>query len=112
MRKFAYLNLDQLLYAINNKYVFMSRRCFSDDCFITSSHVPILESLRICLVIVQISQDNGWRFDEQLAWFIISCHFFTLGCHNLALNTRQERPRRSEPDVVRCTGGYNGASFG
>jgi hypothetical protein len=54
-----YLDLDELLYAIHNEDVLVAFWRLANESFIASSHVSILESLRVGLVVIQVAEDNS-----------------------------------------------------
>lgn len=97
----TYLDLDELLDSVNDEHMFVPTRRLSDDSFVTSVHVAILEGLFVGFVIVQITQNDRRRFDKQFTRLVVSGHFVSLGSDNLALNAWKYGAARAEPNVVR-----------
>jgi hypothetical protein len=108
----TYLDFDQLLDAVNNEDMLVSIRPLANDRFVASAHVPVLESLGIRFVILQVPKHHCWTLDEQLARLIVPSDLVSFNGHNLAFDAWQNRPRRPEPNVLWRRRRYDCACLG
>lgn len=71
----VYLDLNQLLYPIDDPNMFGSLGSFSDDGFVAGAHPAILEGLAVRLVVVQVAYDDARGADEEFARLVIAGDF-------------------------------------
>jgi hypothetical protein len=88
--RITYLDLDQLLDAVNDENVFVARRRLSNDSLVTSPHVSILEGLFIGLLVVQVAENHRRRLDKQFARLVVASNLVALNRDQLALDARQK----------------------
>lgn len=75
---YTYLDFDQLLNAVDNEYVLCVVWTETNHRLITCAHPSILEGLLVGLFVIQVSQDNGWRANDQFPGLIVACQLLPI----------------------------------
>ena len=83
-------------------------RTLSDNRFVSRTHPAILKGLRVRLRVIEITQDDRWGSDEELARLIIAGDLVAFDCDEPCLNGWEERAGGAEVDIIEsCRADYS-----
>lgn len=104
----SYLDFDELLDTIHDKKVLMALGRLAHQDFITSAQPAAIvvpyESLGVGLFIIEVTEDNGWRLDKELAALLVLCNFVALEVNDFSCRTGKKTARGPKEGVgFACT---------
>ncbi len=111
-REGVYLDLNQLLDAIDDPDMFGAVGPLADDGLVAGAQPAVLEDVAVGLVVVQVAEHDAGGADEQFAGLVVAGDVVAFDGHEARFDGGEERARRSEPDVVWGGGADDCACFG
>lgn len=76
-----YLDLYEFFDAVDDPYVLIALRAFSNYSFIACSHPAILEGFLIGFIIVKVAENNARRSNDKFSRLIIAGNFVSLNSY-------------------------------
>ena len=112
----SYLDLDQLLQAIHHRKVFVTLGRLDGDNLIarTQPSAVLIPDKRLAggLLVVEISQGDGWRLEKELAGLSVFGHLLSILIDDLGSDAGEERARGALEDVFFAGGDDDGGALG
>lgn len=96
----AYLDLNQLFYAIDYPDMFSSLGSDTDDGLVAGTHPAVLEGFAVGLVVVQVAEHDARGAHEEFARLIVAGDLVAFDRDDARFEGWEERAGRAEPDVV------------
>ena len=75
----SYLDFDKLLDPVDDEDVVFALWTLADDGFVAGPQPPVLKSLFVRLLVVQVAQDDCGPAEEEFAWFVVLAYVVAVG---------------------------------
>ena len=89
----AYLDLDQLLDPVDDEHVLVAFGRLPEHGFVSSAHPAILKGFFGGLLVVQVSENNRRRSNDEFAWLIVACDLDSFRCQQLSFEAGKQASR-------------------